>query len=457
MNSLDYFFKPKNIAIIGASHDPGKIGHVIMENFITSKFKGKIVPVNPKLGKILDHKVYASIKDVPYKIDLAVICVPAEFVPHAVIECGKKKVKALIIISAGFHEIGNEELTKKLAEAIKKFPRMRVIGPNCLGVMHLKHGVDTLFLPSYRLERPHNGRISFISQSGALGSAILDWASLKGYGISKFISYGNAMDVDEADLLEYLGKDKETKVIAIYLEGVKHGRKFFEKAKIVAKHKPVIFIKGGITEGGAKATQSHTGALAGSVEVYKAMVKQTGMINATTMEEVFDYARVFDREPVPKGDRVQIITNGGGYGVLATDAVLQHGLKLAEMTEEKKEEIKKNCPPYAVIKNPIDLTGDADNKRYKIALEAVISDPNVDSLIVILLFQVPTIDSEVIEVVQEIRVKHAKPMLVVSAGGEYSEMHKKALEKEEINTFSSAFNAAKSLKALTEYYLRRNR
>jgi len=453
MNPLDYFFKPKNIAIIGASHEPAKIGHVVMQNFLNCGFKGKIAPVNPKKGTILNHKVYGSVSEVPFGIDLAVIAVPSQFVPKAVEECGKKRVKAVIIISSGFGEIGDKELTGELRKAMERHPRMRVIGPNCLGVMHIKHGIDTLFLPSYRLERPKSGTISFISQSGALGSAILDWASLKGYGINKFVSYGNAMDIDEADLLDYLARDKETKVIVVYLEGVKHGRKFFEIAKRATKKKPIIVIKGGITEAGAKATASHTGALAGNIEVYKAMFKQANIIQANTMEEVFDFARVFDREPKPKGNRVQIITNGGGYGILATDAVLNNGLRLANMSAEAKKIIKDNCPPYAIISNPIDLTGDADNKRYKIALEQAMMDENIDMLLVILLFQVPTLDSEIIEVVTEMRAKQKKPMLIMSAGGNYSEIHKNALEKERINTFDSTFNAAKSLKALADYYL----
>ncbi len=452
MKGLDYFFNPKTVAIIGASHNPGKIGHVVMQNFLNPCFKGKIFPVNPKGGKIVNRKAFSSVLKIPGKIDLAVVTVPAKFVPAVLKECGKKKVKAVVVISAGFSEVGNSQLTKKLRETMKKFPKMRVIGPNCLGVMNMKKGVDTVFLPNYRLERPETGVVSFISQSGALGSAILDWASMQEYGISKFASYGNAYDVDEADLLQYLGEDRETKVIAIYVEGVRHGRKFYETAKKVSKKKPVIFIKGGVTDAGAKATQSHTGSLAGSVDVYRAMAKQSGMITANSMEEVFDYARVFEREPKPKGNRVQIITDGGGYGVLAADAIMHEGLRLAEMGPETRNKIKKACPSYAVIRNPLDLTGDADNLRYKTALQELMKDKNIDSLIVILLFQIPTLDSDIIDVVKGIREQKKKPMLVVSVGGNYSQVHKTALEKAGVNTFNSPFDAAKTLRALTEYH-----
>lgn len=457
MNSLDYFFEPKSIAIIGASHSTGKIGHVILQNLISAGFKGEIFPINPKKGTIIGKQVFASIKEIKTEIDLAIIAIPGALVPKALKECGERKVKAAIIISAGFGEIGNIKLAQELQKVMDKYSFMKIVGPNCLGVMHMKNGVDSLFLPAYRLERPKHGEISFISQSGALGSAILDWASFKNYGINKFVSYGNAMQVDEADLLEYLGKDDSTKVIAVYLEGVRNGKKFFKILRKVTQKKPVIVIKGGITAGGAKATKSHTGSLAGSSEVFKAMLKQANAIHATTLEEVFDFARTFVREPQMKNNRIQIITNGGGYGVLSADALSMNGLQLAKMEEKTRKEILKGVPSYAIIDNPMDLTGDADNKRYEVALNNISIDKNVDAILLILLFQVPTLDSDIIETVQAIKEETGKPLFVISAGGNYSETHRMALEKSNINTFISPFDAAKCFKELFEYYKNRTK
>jgi acyl-CoA synthetase (NDP forming) len=300
--------------------------------------------------------------------------------------------------------------------------------------------------------RPKKGKISFISQSGALGSAILDWAGSKDYGINKFISYGNAMSVDEADLLEFLINDRETKVICVYLEGVRNGKKFFQVAKKYAHVKPIVIIKGGMSEAGGKATASHTGSLAGSSKVFEAVVKQTGLILANSMREVFDYARVLETEPTPKGNKVQIITNGGGYGVLTTDALEGSSLTLAQMGDQYKKPIIAASPSYAVIKNPMDLTGDADNNRFLVAIQNALADPGVHSIITILLFQVPTLDSDIIEGLSELLTRRKKPVLVVSAGGEYAKMHMKLLEKEGIHTFEEPIDATQALHALTYYH-----
>lgn len=450
--NMDHLFSAKRVAIIGASRNPGKIGYVVLENFVKGNFKGKVYPVNPNADFILNVKCHPSISAIKEGIDLAIITIPGELVPKAIEECGKKGVKSCVIISAGFSEVGNGELTKKLRRALAQYPRMSVVGPNCLGILDTKTGIDTLFLPRYRLNRPKHGHISFISQSGALGSAVLDWAGSKEYGINKFISYGNAMSVDEADLLEYLAEDKDTKVICVYLEGVRNGKKFFEVAKRVAPLKPVIIIKGGISEAGGKATASHTGSMAGSSRVFEAMVKQTGLILAHSMREVFDYARVLESEPQPQGNRVQIITNGGGYGVLTADALSESCLNLAEMEDAFRKPIRDASPSYAVIQNPMDLTGDADNNRFMVAMENAIKDPNVDSIILILLFQVPTLDSDIIEGMSELLTKRKKPVLIVSAGGQYAQLHMKLMEKEGINTFEEPIDAANALHALTYYH-----
>ncbi len=445
-------FSARSVAIIGASRNPGKIGYVVLENFVKGNYKGKVFAVNPNADKILNVRCYPSVLSIPERVELGIITVPGEMVPKVIEECGKKRVKACVIISAGFLEVGNTELTKKLQQAMNKYPNMPVVGPNCLGILDTRSGIDTLFLPRYRLNRPKKGKISFISQSGALGSAILDWAGSQDYGINKFISYGNAMSVDESDLVEYLVNDPETKVIALYVEGTRDGRKFFETCKKYAGKKPIVVIKGGLSEAGGKATASHTGSLAGSAKVFEALVKQTGLIYAECLREVFDIARAFEREPIPKGNRVQIITNGGGYGVLTADAVSESCMNLAEMSPEYRKPIIHASPTYAVIKNPMDLTGDADNDRFMIAVENAMKDPGVDSVILILLFQVPTLDSDIVEGMSELLTKRKKPVLVVSAGGEYAQLHMKLLEKEGINTFQEPIDAAKAMHALTYYH-----
>jgi acyl-CoA synthetase (NDP forming) len=328
---------------------------------------------------------------------------------------------------------------------------MRAIGPNCLGIFDPLTGVDTIFLPRYKLERPKAGEIAFISQSGAVGSVVLDWMGRKGYSISKFVSYGNAIDVDEADLAEYLAHDHKTKVICAYFEGVREGRKFFEIAKKISKKKPFVVIKGGITEAGNKAVVSHTGSLAGSAKVYAAAFKQAGVIQAEDMEDLFNYARTLARQPVPRGDRIQIITDGGGFGVLLADHIIENGLKLAEMSKENIEELRKQFPNYVILKNPMDLTGDTDAKRYELALDAAMKDPNVDMIGLIVLLQVPRLSADVVETIINAYKKMEKPIFVISAGGEFTEVLKKSLEEFGVPTFSYPQSAAKAMRILCQF------
>jgi len=453
MDQLDYFFRPKSVAIIGASRDPKKIGHVIFRNFVEGKFSGRIFPINPNAEELFGHRCYPSVLQVDEKIDLAVITIPAQLVPQALEECGKKKVPAAIIISGGFKEIGNADLENQIATILRKY-RIKCIGPNCIGIYDPYSNVDTFFLPRYKLERPGKGKIAFISQSGALGSVVLDWMAMKGYRISKFISYGNAVDVDEADLTQYLADDKDTDVICCYFEGVKEGRKFFEIAKKVSQKKPVIVLKGGTTSEGTSAVASHTGSLAGSAEIYATAFKQAGVIQVRDLEQIFDFARVLSTEPCPNGSRVQIITDGGGYGVMTTDWLIKNGLQLAKMSQANVDKIKKACPPHVVVKNPIDITGDADTERYRLAIETAMDDPNVDMVAVIILFQIPTLTPDVVDTVSAISDRKQKPLIVIAAGGRYTEVLKKSLEDFGVPSFSYPEGAALALKALYDNSMR---
>jgi acetyl coenzyme A synthetase (ADP forming)-like protein len=455
MKGLDYFFYPKSIAVIGASEKETKIGHVILKNMIKAGFKGKLIPINPHEKKILGLKCFKSIKKV--KADLAVIAVPAKIVPKIVLECGESKVKAAIIVSAGFNEIGNVKITKELFQAMQEFPEMRVLGPNCLGVLHVRNGIDTLFLPRERLGRTPDGRISFASQSGAVGSTLIDWASMKSYGINKFISFGNALDVKVTDLLEYLNKDKETRVICLYIEGLEEGKKFLETAKKVSKQTPIVVLKGGVTEQGKKAAVSHTGSIAGEAKVVKAAFKQANMIEATSFEKLFNYARVLSNEPLTKGKRVQIITDGGGYAVLAADFAIKNGLELAKMSEKSLNKVRKVVPKHAELGGVIDLTGDATTKMYKTAIDAALKDKNVDMLLLIVLFPPPLLEKEVVYEIIKAHKKQIKPMIVVSASGHYTEKQKAIMEKEFVPTFTFPRSASEALKALYDYSLFRGK
>lgn len=453
MDQLDYFFSPKSVAIIGASRDPKKIGHVIFRNFVEGKFAGKIFPINPNAEELFGHRCYPSVLSVDEKIDMAVITIPAAVVPQALEECGKKGIHAVIIIAGGFKEIGNADLENQVASILKKY-HIRAIGPNCLGLYDPYSNVDTFFLPRYKLERPGKGKIAFISQSGALGSVVLDWMAMKGYKISKFISYGNAVDVDEADLTEYLADDKDTDVICCYFEGVKEGRKFFDIARKVSQKKPVIVLKGGTTSEGTSAVASHTGSLAGAAEIYSTAFRQAGVIQVRDLEQIFDFARVLSTEPCPKGSRVQIITDGGGYGVMTTDWIIKNGLTLAKMSQVSVDKIKKACPSHVIVKNPIDLTGDADTERYRIAMEAAMEDPNVDMVAVIILFQIPTLTPDIVDVVSAVSDRKQKPLIVIAAGGRYTEVLKKSLEDFGVPCFSYPEGAALALKALYDNSMR---
>jgi acetyl coenzyme A synthetase (ADP forming)-like protein len=444
------FFTPKSVAIIGASRSPKKVGHVIFRNFIEGGFKGKVYPINPKTEDLFGHKCYSSVLNIKGRIDLAVIAIPAPIVPTVLKQCGRKGIKAAIIVSGGFKEIGRKDIEDDIVKIVKKYG-IRVIGPNGLGVYDAYSCVDTIFNPRYKLERPEEGRISLMSQSGATMSVLLDWMSMKGYKASKFISYGNATDIDEADLAEYLAEDEKTSVICIYFEGVKRGRRFYETMKQLSGKIPIIALKGGVTEAGHKAVSSHTGNLAGESAVYSAAFKQAGIIEAEDLEQIFDFARVLSTQPIPKGNRVQVITDGGGFGVLATDWIAKNRLKLAEMAESNLDALRKLTPDHAVVSNPIDLTGDATTEMYSKSINIALRDNNVDMIVVVALFQPPLLTADVTDVISDAGRKKKKPIVVVSAGGRYTEVLKKSLEDSDVPCFSYPERAVRALRALYDY------
>ncbi len=449
------FFKPQTIAVIGASAVKGKIGNVVFE-VLRSKFKGKVIPVNPKYRELMGVECYPSVKDIPEDVDMAVIVVPAPAVIDVVKDCVDKGVKAIIIISAGFSEIGPEgaERERKLIEIIKG-TGTRIIGPNCLGVYDAYSGVDTWFLPEDRMARPPRGHIAIISQSGALAAAMLDWAARMGVGIAKAISIGNKADVDEADLMEYLVEDPDVRVIAIYLEGLKpgSGQRFLEVARKVVKRKPVIVLKAGKTEKGTKAVASHTGSLAGSYQVYAAAFKQVGIIEADSVLDLFDMARAFATQPIPKGRRVAVVTDGGGMGVMATDALESLGLLLPETPEDVKQRLRQKLVPFAALGNPIDVTGNVEDEHYVAAFEEVLKSEAFDMVMGIFLMQPPLLTEKLPEkLVQVFRRFRNKPVVAVTFGGsELTLKLIKVLEENGIPVYEIPERAAKALWALAYY------
>jgi len=451
VKSFEYMMHPKSVAIIGASNNPDKVGHVILQNYLDVGYSGKLYPVNINAdGKIMGLDAYKSILDIKRDVDLAVVAIPASLVPKALEECGKAKVKTTIIVSGGFAEVGNVDLQDRLVKIAKKY-KFTILGPNCLGVMDPKSRVDTLFLPTYKIDRPRIGGVSFASQSGAVGSSVLDMIAHEGFGLSKFISYGNAIDLDEVDILDYLAKDKDTKVIVFYIEGVKRGKDFIEVARKATLKKPVIVIKGGTTEAGATAAHSHTASLAGNYEAYEAVFKQFGIIKAESLDDLLNFSKVFDTQPLMKGNRVAIITNGGGTGVLATDSLYNNGLTLPQLTKESMAKLRAAMPPIVNIKLPLDMAGDADDKRFNVALDVISKDPNVDAIMAIVLFQTPGADSRVAASIMHYGATMGKPLVVISPGGNYTQAHVNMMESSGIPVYISPESAARALDALVKY------
>lgn len=454
MINLDKFFSPKNIVVIGVSRNPNKVGHVLYRNLVDGDFPGEIFIVNKEAETVLNKKSYKSVTQIREKIDLGIIAVPAKYVLDVVADCNKKGIKDLVIITSGFSEIGNNELENKLATYLKT-NNMRMIGVNGLGIFDARAKIDSIFLPRYRMERPKAGGISFVTQSGAVGSTVLDLATKRGHNFAKFVSYGNGTVIDESDIIEYLVKDKYTNVICLYLEAVKDGSKFIRVMREACKKKPVIVLKGGLTPEGTKATLSHTGSLAGDAEVYLGIFKQVGLIRAENLEQMLNFAAIFEKSIRPKGNRVQVITNGGGFGILSADAIAtDKKLKLAELSALTVKTLKLKFPDIVIVNNPMDLVGDATTRRYRIALEYCMADTNIDIILLIVLYQTPMLSTDVVDIITEYNHYNKKPIIVVSTGGEFTEILREALAKNNVVTFTFPEEAVKAISALVQYYVK---
>jgi len=437
--NLNCFFYPESVAVFG-SFKKGAIAYEILRNIVEGGFEGKTIPVNPRGGTVeVAGKTFEVREKLDEPVDTAIIAIPAKFVPGLIDEIGPL-IKGAVVISAGFSEVGNEELERELIEKAKKHG-VRIIGPNCAGIF----GVHGKFFGSFEV-RVSPGGLALISQSGAFGGAALAMGNDEGIGFSAFVSYGNAADLNESDFLEYFADDENTKVIALYIEGVKDGRRFLKALCYASERKPVIVLKAGKSASGAKAAASHTGSLAGSYEIYRAAFKQTGAIEVEEMEELFDAAKAFEMYS-RAGKRVAVITNSGGPGVLATDKLERLGLEIARLSDETVEELRSFLPPQCSVRNPIDLIADADYERYKKTIETVCRDENVDSILVICVPPIFIPSEEIARAV--IETDCDKPVIVNFMAGELVRGGVELLERHGIKNFPTPERAARALKWLS--------
>lgn len=437
--SLKKLFKPESIAVIGASTKPEKLGHQILKNIIDGGYKGDIYPVHPKADEILDLECHSSVTDIKGKVEMAVVVVPGKIVPSIIEECGEKNVKAAIVISSGFSEVGDKgaELEKELVETAEE-AGVRILGPNCQGINNTVQKVCATWPLTTK-----KGPISIIAQSGTVGAALECWAEEDNIGISKFVMLGNRADIDETELLEFFSKDRTTDVIGIYLEGVKDGRKFFEVAKDASEKKKIVVLKGGRSEKGAEAVLTHTRSLAGEYDVFKSVCKQAGLILVESINELYDVCKGVAGLPKPKGKNTIILTSSGGSGILAADAAEGLDLNLMDLPEKSVKRLKKKLPSECIIKNPVDLTGSATAEMYDEAIKILARYKDVHSIVTIVGDPMP----EISDVIKE-RFERLTLVPVMLGGGKEEVEEKKKLQEEGIPVFSTPENAMKALSAL---------
>lgn len=445
---LTKLFNPENVAVIGASSKEGSVGYSLMKNLIGSGFSGTVFPINPKRSNILGVKAYKNLSSISEKIDLAIITTPAKTVPAIVEDCGKAGVSGIVLISAGFAEIGEEgkKLTKEILKTIKKY-NIRLIGPNCLGFIKPSINLNASFANKMALP----GKIAFISQSGALCTAILDWAKSQNVGFSHFVSIGSMIDVSFHDLIDYFGNDPKTTSIVIYMESLTNARSFLSAAKAFAKNKPIILLKAGKSTEGAQAAMSHTGSLAGNDAVFNAAFKRAGIIRVDTIGELFNIAQSLSMQERPQGNKLAIITNAGGPGVIATDTLIAKGGQIAKLSQETITELDKHLSPHWSKNNPIDVLGDAKPEHYEKAIELCAKDKNVNGILVILTPQAMTKSEEIAITVAKIAATTTKTVLASWMGAKDVEIGQKILENGKVPVYSIPENAVRCFMLMHDY------
>jgi len=464
------FFSPNSVAVVGASKKINKAGHVIFKNFAENRrrgvFKGELYPVNLHEDYVLGFKCYPSLSKIPGGVELAVIVVPAAAVPNVMKEAATKGVRSVVIISAGFSEIGKTELENAVVSIAKKAD-IRVLGPNCLGVYDISTGVDMLFLPETKVlttgdvfvatPRPMAGHIAMITQSGAFGVAALDYLTGRQMGISKFVSFGNKCDVDESEMLEYFLHDQETWIILLYAEAIEAGRKFMRVAERVAEKKPIVVFKTGRTKAGARAAASHTGAIAGSDKIYDAAFAQVGVFRVQDMEEFFDVGKAFAFQPPAEGDNIGILTDAGGPSVMAVDECESKGLTVKKFSEEtlsKFENLKLKgfLPKFATNLNPVDITGSATSEMFELSAKIMLDAPEINALIVLGLHHTPALQEDFVDRIASLAKHYTKPIVACDIGEtEMALFIRSRFEKLGIPAYSSPEDASRAIAALVYY------
>jgi len=476
VEQMHVFFDPRSVAVVGASRKVMKAGHVIFKNFVDNKrrgiFKGELYPVNPHEEYILGFKCCPSITEIIGDVELIVVVVPAEVVSGVMMEAAGKGVKAAVIISGGFGEVGNRELEERV-KTIAKNAGIRILGPNCLGVYDSHTGVDMLFLPETKVlttgdevvatPRPMSGSIAIVTQSGAFGASALDYLTGRQLGVSKFVSFGNKCDVDESEMLRYLLHDGKTRVILLYAEGIEAGREFMDVARQVTKVKPVVALKSGKTTAGARAAMSHTGAIAGSDKIYDAVFMQVGVVRVRDMEEFFDGGKALAFQPPAVGNNVAVITDAGGPAIMAVDELESRGVQVRRFSEEtvqKFERLKEEgkIPLFATNPNPVDLTGSATSEMFELGARILFEDPEVYGVVVIGLHHVPALQEDFVDRIADLSRRYRKPVVACDIGETEMALYiRSRFDKLGVPAYSSPEDAARAMAALVNYgwYLRR--
>lgn len=436
---MDLFFNAKSVALIGASPEIGKIGNSVMESLAKHDYKGKVYPVNAKgYPEIMGVKAYKNLMDIEDPVDIVIVTVDLKFVPDLLVECGKKNIHNMVIISGGGKELGGERAAiEKRVQDLSRELKVRIIGPNCIGIFNGENRLDCAFQGHLRMLRPKQGNVSFLSQSGTVGIAFMETSDA--FGLSKMISYGNRSDVDEADMIHYLAQDPSTNVIGLYVEGLGDGRKFMNSAKNVIKQyqKPIVVFKNGRSTKGAKQAASHTGSLGGSFAVISGAFEQTGIISVDSYEELTSALKALTWQPVPKGNKIAMVTNGAGPIIAAIDNFERLNLELAQLSDQTMKSFKEHYPATYVIGNPCDVTGSASADDYRFAIQAFLDDPNIDIVMPWFVFQDDPLEEKIVDILADFQKQKKKPILIGAMGGPFTEKISKKIEEFNIPVYQS--------------------
>ncbi len=451
-NFMEKFFYPKSVALVGASATPGKVGYSVLDSLVNHEFKGEVYPINPKRDEIMDRKCYKSLEDIKKPVDLAVVCVDVLQTPDIMETCAKLGIHNVLVISGGGKELGGEraEAERKIKDLAEKY-QIRVIGPNCIGMFNGENRLDAAFQGHSRMLRPPMGPIAFLTQSGTIGISFMETAET--FGMSKMISYGNRSDVDEADMIWYLAQDPTTKVIGLYVEGLGDGRKFANTAKQVMKEKgkPIVVLKTGRTARGAKQAASHTGSLGGTYTVVKGAFDQAGIISVDSYSELAGVVKALAWQPVPKGNRVALVSNGAGPMIAAIDQFENYGLEISNLEEKTLKEMKEHYPPTFPMGNPMDVTGSAVAADYHFAIQKFMEDPNVDIIMLWFVFQDDPLEESIVDVLAEFQKQGKKTMLVGCIGGPFTAKMSRAIEEKNIPVYHEIVPWVASASALVRW------